>query len=482
MRIVAGDDLTRWEYADSPDVAILGAHDNCGFPTGRDGPQTTCTVTDAALDSGKPLWGNELGGMDANTRLGCHSPCASAMAQALVLGYVDARMTGYLEWPVLDAMPPKLAFENRGLVTADQPWSGYYTVNAMGPVIAQLTRFATPDGWHYVDASSGLLGGNRADGGYVTLVPAARDQFTTLVETVTGTRAQQLTFHVAGGKGLSGKAIHVWASDLRPTAAPSELFVRRPDIHPRLGSFTLTVQPGWIYTLTTVGTDTADPAPVPESAALPLPYRDDLATSGTAGAADDEPGLLSTQDGAFEVGTCPGPHGTPIGCTVQQAVGVPVLWHGNARGSRYPFGVLGDATWADYTVAADVRLTRAGTSAGLVGRFARHGSQADVGHFDGYVFDMSTTGAWRLVRNDVVAGGVATLAHGTLSRAAGVGRWHRLSLAMSGTTIAAAVDGQPVATVHDSAWAGGLAGIEAGAFTDTWPQAEYANLTVAPRT
>ena len=41
------------------------------------------------------------------------------MDRAVVRGFVDARLTGFLEWPVLDAMPPGLPYENRGLVTAD---------------------------------------------------------------------------------------------------------------------------------------------------------------------------------------------------------------------------------------------------------------------------------------------------------------------------------------------------------------------------
>jgi hypothetical protein len=507
VQIVAGDSLKSWEYADSPDVAILGTHDVCGFPTGVEGPQTTCTVTDAATESGKPLWGSEMGGMDAGTQTGCHQPCAAAMAQAMVLGYVDARLTGYLEWPVLDAMPAKLPFENRGLVTAGQPWSGTFSVNAMAWVIAHLTQFARPKGadgrvgWHYVDSSSGYLGGSRADGAYVTLVPAARDQFSTVIETVTATHAQQITVHVTGGDGLSGRTVHVWASDLRPSAGPAGWFVRRPDIDIRNGSFTLTVEPGWEYTLTTttgqdsapnagqlsavsgLGGPGADPGGaqvIPVPAALSLPYHDDLATSGPAGTADDEPGLLAAQDGAFEVGPCAGPRGGPTACTTQQAVGVPVLWHGRAGAARYPFAIVGDATWADYTVAVDVCLTQARTSAGLIGRFARHGSQADIGHFDGYVFDLSTTGAWRLVRNNANANDVATLASGTLARAAGVDHWHRMALSLSGTTVSVSVDGQPVTTVRDSAWASGLAGIEAGAFTATWPRAQYANLTVSP--
>ena len=65
------------------------------------------------------------------------------MVRALVRSYHDARLTGYLEWPVIDAMPPGLPYENRGLVTADQPWSGHYRVNAM-PQAQDSTLSITP--------------------------------------------------------------------------------------------------------------------------------------------------------------------------------------------------------------------------------------------------------------------------------------------------------------------------------------------------
>jgi hypothetical protein len=185
-----------WPYTSVSSVAILGNHDMCGYPTGTAGAQTKCTTTSAALDSGKPLWGSELGAMDAGAQTGCVVPCAPAMDRVTVRGYIDARLTGYLEWPVLDAMPPGLPFENRGLVTADQPWSGSYSVNAMTWAIAQFTQFvwlqspSNPGGWKYVDSGSGFLQGNRADGSYVTLVRSGGTAWSTIVEATTATSAQ----------------------------------------------------------------------------------------------------------------------------------------------------------------------------------------------------------------------------------------------------------------------------------------------------
>src|SRR5215469_879078 len=200
VRIVAADTFAPrsknpWPYSSAGAVSILGNHDVCGYPTGNRGPDTACTVTSAARNSGKPLWASELGAMDAGAQKGCKVPCAPAMDRATVRGYIDARLTGYLEWPVIDAMPPGLPFENRGLVTADQPWSGSYSVNAMTWAIAQFTqvtrRMKPADLWRYVDTASGYLQGNRVHGSYVTLVRSGGTAWSTIIETTSAVPAKE---------------------------------------------------------------------------------------------------------------------------------------------------------------------------------------------------------------------------------------------------------------------------------------------------
>jgi hypothetical protein len=138
--------------------------------------------------------------------------------------------------------------------------------------------------------------------------------------------------------------------------------------------------------------------------------------------------------------------------------------------------MIGDSSLASYTVSCDVLLTQAGTSAGLIGRVTGV-SGPQVGDFNGYVFDVSSTGAWKLTKNDKTASSIVTLASGTAA-ALGTGRWHRVSLSLHGATITAAVDGQQVTSLTDSSWGAGPAGIEAGAFARTWPQAQYSNLSI----
>jgi hypothetical protein len=488
VQIVAADtfDPSTWPYTSDSSVAILGNHDVCGYPTGVAGAQTTCTTTQAALDSGKPLWASELGAMDAGAQTGCTVPCAPAMDRATVRGYIDARLTGYLEWPVLDAMPPGLPYENRGLVTADQPWSGNYSVNAMTWAIAQFTQFVwppwsgNPGGWKYVDSASGFLQGNRADGSYVTLVRSGGTAWSTIAETTSATAAQQATFTVTGGDGLAGDQVHVWASNFNFSggSSPSQWFVQQPSINPVNGTFTITLQPGWVYSLTTTTGQGKGTAAGPSAASFPVPYTDSLSSSGQAGSSDEEPAYLVAMDGAFELAPCAVPDGANTTCTEQEAAPEPVLWGGDnpATTTRFPYAIIGDSSLKNYTVSCDVLLTQSGTSAGLVGRFSgMKGPQ--VGDFDGYVFDVSSTGAWQLVKNDETAGDIATLASGTTA-ALGTGSWHRLTLSLHGSTITASVGGTQVTSVTDASWTAGPAGVEAGAFTRSWPQTQYSNLSI----
>src|SRR5215831_17900368 len=484
VQIVAGDGISssKWAYSSSPDVAIMGAHDNCGYPTGVAGGQTTCTTTAAAQRSGKPLWGSELGAMDAGAQTGCAVPCAPAMDRAFTREYIDARVTGALEWPAIDSMPAGvLPFENRGLITADQPWSGSYTVNAMTWAIAQISQFvspptaADPGGWKYINSASGYLQGNRADGSYVTLLRSTRDQWSTIIETTAGvTQAQLASFTVAGGNGLAGKTVHVWSSNFNFTSGgPAQWFVRQPDITPVDGKFTLTVKPGYVYSLTTTSGQGRGTASGPPPAGLPLPYTNNLSTG-----AGGEPTMLAAQDGSFELAPCRAPGGT-VTCAEQTAVGQPVLW--SAATGRHPYAIIG-SDWGSYVISVDAMVPGSG-SAGLIGRY--QAVSASHGTFNGYVFDVSTDGTFSLTldrggtaaetatgQRQLTPPHKAMLASGRVPFAAGT--WHTLALSISGTAVAASVDGQEVASLTDATLTHGMPGIEVGG----WYPAYFSDLAV----
>ncbi len=482
VRIVAGDSgrRYRWEYISRRAVAILGAHANCGNPTGAAGARTKCTSRKVARRSGKPLWGSELGGMAAGAQAGCKSPCAQAMDRVFTREYIDARVTGILEWPAIDSMPAGvLPYENRGLLTADQPWSGSYHVNAMTWAIAHITQFvsppttANPGGWKYVNSASGYLQGHRADGSYVTLVRGTRDQWSTIIETTAGgTRAQRARFTVTGGNALASKTVHVWSSNFR-TGGPAQWFVRRPDITPVHGRFTLTIKPGYVYSLTTTSGQGKGTAVGPPPAALPLPYRNSLSAGG------GEPTMLAAEDGSFELARC-NPPGGGTTCTEQTTRHKPVLWVKSRH--RHPYAIIGSSR-ANCVITVHVMLPQSG-SAGLIGRY--HAVSASHGTYNAYIFKVSTDGnfALRLNNGGTAAGtisgqrqirpGTATvLTAGQTSFTPG--RWHTLSLSLSGSSIQASVDGRRVASLTNRALARGIPGIEVGG----WYPAYFSGLTIA---
>jgi hypothetical protein len=210
---------------------------------------------------------------------------------------------------------------------------------------------------------------------------------------------------------------------------------------------------------------------------------------------DDEPAYLAAQDGSFELARCRVRDRGDQTCTQQDAVATAVIWHPSHAAARthYPYAVIGDQNLANYTVSADILPSRHGAAAGLIGRFECRRAVPDTGEFDGYLFNVSATGRWQLVRNAnplsrdhataACPPGPATrrtLATGTLGHSLPLHAWTRLSLSMSGGSITVAVDGKAIRKVTDTTWPRGAAGIEAGAFTASWPRVQYSHLAITP--
>jgi hypothetical protein len=198
----------------------------------------------------------------------------------------------------------------------------------------------------------------------------------------------------------------VWSTNVN-SSSPSAWFVHSADITPSGGSFSLTAQPGFVYSVTT------------------------------------------TQQGAFEVGPCAA--GRSGQCVDQMTPIKPIEWTGDSN----PYTIGGDPGWTNYTVAADVLLAQAGA----VQVIARAGTQHSFGPagINEYYLQLSNTGAWSIVRNNT-SDQLTTLLSGTVA-APGTGTWHHLALTVSGATLTAAIDGVTVGSVTDAAYSSGMAGL-----------------------
>ncbi|WP_432886915.1 NPCBM/NEW2 domain-containing protein [Kribbella sp. CA-245084] len=445
-----------WDVADSmaadpafnSAVDIIGAHYPC--EGGDGGSALSCSSSDVAQANGKPLWASENGSLDLDAG-------ADELIRSITRGYIDARMTAYLNWPLLAAIYPGMPYDTVGLAVADQPWSGAYRLGKSLWTTAQITQFAKP-GWTFVDAASGYFGGDRANGSYVSLRAHDNSAYSVIAETTTATSPQTLNLNITGG--LPTTTAHVWTTDVSSPTAHDNL-VHVADVVPaKSGAFTVTLQPGRVYTITTTTGQGAGQAVSPRRADLPLPYVDNFERYRPGSQAR----LLADMQGSYETVRCAGRPGT---CLRQMAPVKPILWQDDSDA----FALIGDTTWKDYTVSSDVYWDKPGTIE-LIGR-AGHQSRPQS-HQEGYFLRIDDRGSWSIVRS-AIDSTLTTLASGK-TVAPGIHCWQQAALQLSGTTLTAMLDGKAIGVVDDPTYATGNAGIGVvGYQTD-----QFDNLRITP--
>ncbi len=442
---IASDIASNSTFASA--VNIIGVHYPCAGGDG--GSADTCPGNSTASGTGKPLWASENGSQDLNSG-------APALIRSITRGYIDASLTAYINWPLVAAIYPDLPYNTDGLILANQPWSGAYSVGESTWATAQVTQFTAP-GWQFLNSGSGYLGGAESNGSYVSLKSTNGTDYSTIIETTTATAAQTVNVTVSGG--LSTGAVHVWATDVAaPGSGPQ--FAQQSTITPANGAYSLTVQPGYIYTLTTTSGQGKGSAASPGQGTLPLPYSDNFDSD----AAGQQPRYLSQMQGAFEVEPCAG--GRSGQCVQQQAPVQPIEWDGNSN----PYTIGGNLSWANYTVSADALIGQAG-SVQLIGRAGPQHAFGPAG-IDEYYLQLSNAGAWSLVRNNT-SDTLTTLASGTVT-APGTGTWQHLALTFNGSSISAAINGATVASVTDATYASGMVGFG----TSGYQTDQFDNLSV----
>jgi hypothetical protein len=302
--------------------------------------------------------------------------------------------------------------------------------------MAQVTQFAKP-GWRFIDSASGYLGGDQLNGSYVSLKSGT--DYSTIIETASATATQSVTVKVAGG--LSTGTVHVWATDLNSSSA-SAYFVRQPDVTPSGGAYTLSLKPGFVYSLTTTTGQGKGTAKSPATHGLALPYADSFGYP-----VNTEAKYVADMQGAFEVRNCA--NGRTGRCLQQVAPVMPIEWQGDSDA----YALIGDTAWRDYTVSIDVNLQQAGT----VELLGRAGTQKrPQSKQSGYYLKLANTGAWSLSKKDS-DGVVTTLASGTAT-APGTGRWHTMSLRFAGSTITAKLDSTTLKSLTDTTHTSGQVG------------------------
>ena len=425
-------------------IDVVGAH----YPNRESTP--------AARECGKPIWASEdhAGWQGAPRCIDNHPGFggslgwaeALALAKLYNLNYINGRMTKTTICYLINSYYDSLSWPKCAAISATSPWSGHYEVWLPIWATAHTTQFAQP-GWRYLDDACGVL---KEGGSYVCLrSPKRGGDYSAVIETGDAKQPQMLAFRVTGG--LSAKPVHVWRS-----SAQSQ-FERQDDIHLAGGSFTVTLEPGCIYSLTTTTGQHKGKTTAPPLAQFPIPYRDNFDSYAPGAMAR----YFADQSGAFEVAKRPGGGN----CLRQTVTRRGIDWE--AYPTPEPYTIIGSANWHNYEVSCDARIEGTGYAA-VFGRIkCSLLSVSDPPY--GYCLKVGSDGRWELKAfREVLASG--TVAWGT-------NQWHKLALAFSGSRITASIDSLEVKAIeHDSDLLGfgeGMAGLGSG-----WNNAQFDNFSV----
>ncbi|MGA2448863.1 MAG: galactosylceramidase [Polyangiaceae bacterium] len=383
---------------------------------------------------GKPIWDTEEHVYEQGFQ------CEIDIVKAFNFNYVNSKITKTIFWYLITSYYSNENFYNQTVGIASSPWSGSYTISPALWGYAHVGQF-TQTGWKFLDGASGNFTGG---GSYVTLMAPTGGDFSVIAQTEGATATQNITFNVTGG--LATGPISVWTSNA------TAQFQQQTSVTQTNGSFTVSMAPNTVYSLTTTTGQKKGSYTSPATAGFPLPYYEtydhynsDFTTSGY------RPYYHADICGGFELYQRPDGTGQCLRQVVNPAA--------NAWGVEWnPYTIVGDPTWTDYQVSADVSLEDATGWASVMGRVNSTGD----GYWatpSGYYMTLTQGGAWTF--NTVALAGttssVKQLSTGQATLAAG--SWHNLQIVFSGTSIKGLVDKTQVFSITDSTFKNGSVGL-----------------------
>jgi hypothetical protein len=344
------------------------------------------------------------------------------------MNYIAGKATNVVTWSLVTSYYDNLSLPNSGLMMAKTPWSGYFEIQPALWAVAHTTQFTEP-GWRYVDAACGYL----YKGSYVTLISPDNNDYSIIIETADTTGSQTVTFHL--GKNFGNKPLHVW----KTTRDKCE-FEKQPDIRLKNNIFTIRLEGKSAYSITTTTGQTKGFYEAPENVPFPFPYKTDFESQN--------PGQLAKyfmdQTGIFEIAERADGKGK---CMKQVLDKQGIEWEIGQNPSVET--IIGDSAWTDYEVHANVNIAENTGSAKIMGRVMEVHRGND--NPEGYWFKITTGNNWTL------NGGNRKLASGNADFPPFT--WHNLTIRFKGNNISVQVNNREVASVTDTKYTHGLAGL-----------------------
>jgi len=409
-------------------IYALGSHTSASY-----GSKKGSVPPQNVIDIGKPLWDTEEHVYEHGFQ------CAIDIVGAFNFNYFNSKVTKTIYWYLITAFYSNEPFYDNTMAVASSPWSGNYTINPAIWGYAHVGQF-TKVGWKYLDAASGSFAGG---GNYVTMMAPSGGDYSVIAQTSGAKAAQTITFKVTGG--LSTANLSVWRSNA------TAQFQKQPDITPVSGSFTVALDAESIYSISTTTGQQKGAATPPPAADFPKPYYETYDHYGDFKAVGYRPYYHNDIAGAFELYQRPDGSGNCL----RQVVSQPAQsWAPETN----PYTTVGNTTWTDYEVSADVSIETSAGWASIMGRVNSTGNGYGTNP-NAYYMTLGPTGAWNFYAAPT-AGAIST---GQTTLAAG--SWHNLKLVFQGTSIKGSIDGTQVFALTDSKYSKGNVGLGTAAKT-----------------
>jgi hypothetical protein len=342
--------------------------------------------------------------------------------------YITGKATNVITWSLITSYYDNLSLPNSGLMMAKTPWSGYFEIQPALWAAAHTTQFAHP-GWRYIDAACGYL----SKGSYVTLKSPDNQDYSIIIETSDTAGSQTVTFQL--DKNFKNKTLHVWKS----TREKCE-FERQPDIRVKNNTFTVQLEGRSAYSITSATGQTKGYYKAPDNVQFPFPYKTDFEEQAIGKLAK----YFMDQAGVFEISERDDGKGK---CLKQVIDKQGIEWEIGQNPSVET--VIGDTAWADYEVNVNVSITENTGSAKIMGRVMEVHRGND--NPEGYWFKITTGNNW------ILNAGSQKLASGRADFPPF--KWHNIMMRLKGNKITVLVNNKEVASVTDTKYNHGLAGL-----------------------
>ncbi|XP_019497908.1 PREDICTED: galactocerebrosidase isoform X1 [Hipposideros armiger] len=432
VKIIASDNL--WEPISTSmllDSELLKAIDVIGahYPG-------TYTVKDARLTE-KKLWSSEdYSTLNNDVGAGC-------WARILNQNYINGHMTSTIAWNLVASYYEQLPYGRCGLMTAQEPWSGHYVVEAPIWISAHTTQFTQP-GWYYLKTVGHLEKG----GSYVALTDGFGN-LTIIIETMSHRHSMcirpilpyfnvshQFATFVLKGSFSKIPELQVWSTKLGKS---SERFLfKQLDslwLLDSNGSFTLELQEDELFTLTTLTSGSKGSYPLPpKSQPFPSIYKDDFNVDYPF---FSEAPNFADQTGVFEYFMNiedPGEHRFTLRQVLNQR---PITWAADASNT---ISFIGDYNWSNMRIECDVYIeTPKKGGVFIAGRVNKGGIW--IRGAAGIFFWIFANGTYR-VTGDLAGWFIYALGKAEVTAQ----KWYTLALTISGDHSSGRLNGKPLWT------------------------------------